>query len=114
MNSMTARYEDLDPVSVHVPMTGGPDNDVMVPIFSRAVPVRLGAYETSVLYKKFKGIPEDCNLEKTLVPFAVCQNPTSESYNLCRLITAVGLGMCGDDNAIASAYVRTNLMPSVK
>ncbi|KAJ8959597.1 hypothetical protein NQ318_021782 [Aromia moschata] len=40
-NTLLGRYQDLDPRICNVPIIGGPDIDLAVPLFSRASPVEL-------------------------------------------------------------------------
>lgn len=114
LNTMVARHQGLDPLSVFVPLVGGPDIDCLVPLFSRATPASLSTYEAKMILRKFRNLPDDVNLIKTPVKFTAELAPWSEAHALSRLVSAVGRGLCGDIEALACAFVRTNLIPSVK
>lgn len=114
LNCLVARHQDLDPVSVNVPLLGGPDVDCLVPLFSRATPASLSPYEAQMLLRKFRQLPDDADVVKTPVRFFIDMCPWSEAHALNRLVTAVGRGLCSDVDALGCAFVRSNFIPSVK
>lgn len=109
-NSLTARFEDLDPSSVHVPLLGGPDIDNLVPLFSRATPASPRVFDVKYLLTRFKGIAEDDSPIKTPVPCKMAEAPLSEAFALNRFVTTIALGLCGDEDAVACAFVRSNVI----
>lgn len=96
-NSVTAQYESLDPQMVHVPVVGGPDIDCAVPIFSQAKPIGLGPRDADRLLTIFKREG----------PHPVV---TSQAFALNRLVTCLARGLCGADDAVVSAYIRSNVI----
>ncbi|CAH1183057.1 unnamed protein product [Ceutorhynchus assimilis] len=114
-NTLLARYQDLDPQNCYVPLVGGPDNDLALPLFSRSKPVEIfGSKGVKTLTARFRGVPEDdfpknqgdCNF--------VDDCPLAESFALNQLISTIALGICGDKKALANVFVRNNLLETCK
>lgn len=110
-NTLVAQFQGLDPLSVDVPLIGGPDVDTIVPLFTRARPVGIPLEDALLMLKKFRGLPFDADLgDCKQLPSKVSQEPLSEAFAINRMITNVGLGLCGDSNSCFNAFVRTNLV----
>ncbi|KAF2881202.1 hypothetical protein ILUMI_24967 [Ignelater luminosus] len=108
-NSLVARYQDLDPISVHVPLVGGPDTDCVVPLFSRATPVGLTPTDCEILHEKIRKIDD-------LIPIECSSNcrlgisPLSEAYAINQMVTTMGIGLCGDEKANCTGFVRQSIL----
>lgn len=113
-NSLTARFQDLDPASVHVPLVGGPDLDTMVPLFSRATPVALMVNEAEFLTKLFRGVAEDKSPLMNMAPCKLENAPFSEAFALNRLVTTIAMGIKGDSEANAAAFMRSGIISTCK
>ncbi|XP_050508662.1 malate dehydrogenase, mitochondrial-like [Diabrotica virgifera virgifera] len=112
INSLVGRYHDMDPFITHVPLIGGPDIDVAVPLLSRAKPVPVPARCTNILMSKFRQV------ELESFPKIYCKqncneyHPISEAYALNNMIVTLGLGILEDPKAVYNAFVRTNVVSS--
>ncbi|KAF7273924.1 hypothetical protein GWI33_013385 [Rhynchophorus ferrugineus] len=115
VNSLLARYQDLDPQSVYTPLIGGPEVDLAVPLFSQAKPVEvIGKKNQMSLTAKFRGILES-EFPKILGRPNHRENSTiAESYGISNLVATIALGLCGDANAHANVYLRSNAVPACK
>lgn len=111
---MTARFQDLDPVSVHVPLVGGPDLDTLVPLFSRATPVALMLNEAEFLTKLFRGVAEDRSPLSNVAPCKLADAPLSEAFALNRMVTTAAMGMKGDSEANVAVFMRSNIITTCK
>lgn len=112
-NTLVAQYQGLDPLSVDVPLIGGPDIDTIIPLFTRAQPIGMSIEDSILMLKKFRGLPYDGNLRDCKgLPTKLCDSPLSEAFALNRMITNIGLGICGDINSNVNAFVRTGLITS--
>lgn len=99
----------MDPVSVHVPLVGGPDTDCVVPLFSRATPVGLTPNDCVILHERIKKIDELVPIESS----SSCElgtSPLSEAYAINQLVTTIGIGLCGDNKAICTGFVRQSIL----
>ncbi|KAK4874158.1 hypothetical protein RN001_013518 [Aquatica leii] len=113
INSYIGLFQDLDPRCVHVPIIGGPDTDNVVPLLSRALPATILPCDIPKVHLKIKdwkkntatkcepsGDLKDCRL--------------SEAYSINQLVTTMALGLCGDDYAITTAFIRQNIIPTCR
>ncbi|XP_023023288.1 malate dehydrogenase, mitochondrial [Leptinotarsa decemlineata] len=107
-NTLVGRYQDLNPFICKVPIIGGPDIDLAVPLFSRAKPVELTDKAAHILMAKFRGVEIDEFPKKTGRHNFVENCPHVEAYALNNMITAIALGICGDKEAFYNALIRTN------
>ncbi|KAJ8923449.1 hypothetical protein NQ315_002008 [Exocentrus adspersus] len=109
-NTLMARGQDLNPQICKVPILGGPDVDLAVPLFSKAIPVELPESHAKQLSFKYRGIKEHEFPKIMGYPNYVETCPSAEAFALWNLISNIALGLCGDQNAYCNVYVRTNLM----
>lgn len=111
LNSRLASFDDLDPAGVNVPIVGGPDQDCIVPMFSRAMPLECEADEAECLTKEIKGIPKE---EKLLFDINKMQyiesSPLSNAFGINRSITTMALGIIGDERSVMTGFIRTNIL----
>lgn len=59
---------------------------------------------------KFRGLKEDEYPRMISKENFVENCPLSEAFAINRLITAIGMGICGDNEAYSNAYMRTNVL----
>ncbi|CAH1116326.1 unnamed protein product [Phaedon cochleariae] len=108
VNSLVGRYQDLNPFICQVPIIGGPDIDLAVPLFSRAKPVEITDKAAEKLMANFRGVKED-DFPKISSRKDFTENCTlSEAFALNNMITTIGLGICGEQQAHYNAFVRSN------
>ncbi|KAK5641786.1 hypothetical protein RI129_010333 [Pyrocoelia pectoralis] len=108
INAYVGHYYGLDPVSVHVPFIGGPDTDNVVPLFSRAKPLSVLTGDISPLNNFLKNWKNSAS-EKCNTPIMMV-SAVSEAYAINQFVTTMALGLCGDDYAICTAFVRQNII----
>ncbi|KAF5270633.1 hypothetical protein FQA39_LY01371 [Lamprigera yunnana] len=113
VNAYFGSFQNLDPKCVHVPIIGGPDTENVVPLLSRATPIRLELSDVKKVYSKMKDwkktSAKNC---KQGSKGRDCQ--LSEAYAINQLVSTMALGLCGDDYAISTAFVRQNLLSACK
>ncbi|KAJ8929990.1 hypothetical protein NQ314_017266 [Rhamnusium bicolor] len=109
-NTLMGRDQDLDPKICNVPIIGGPDIDLAVPLFSRASPIDIIDRSARRLLARFRGVKEINFPEIISRPNYVENYDMSEAFALNNMITTIGLGICGDEKAYYCAYVRANLV----
>ncbi|KAG5874274.1 hypothetical protein JTB14_028874 [Gonioctena quinquepunctata] len=107
-NSLVGRYHDLNPFICQVPIIGGPDIDLAVPLFSRAKPVELNDKTAQGLMAKFRGLREVDFPQKICRKDFVENCPLGEGFALNNMLTNVALGICGDNKAHNNAFIRSN------
>lgn len=110
-NTLLGWYQNMDPFKLHVPIIGGPDIDLAVPLFTNARPVvGVDAKHLPILMANYRNVaPKDFpKIHKKMNFTELC--PFGEAYALNQLITLIGLGLCGDENVNAACYVRTRLV----
>ncbi|XP_031353893.1 probable malate dehydrogenase, mitochondrial [Photinus pyralis] len=112
VNAYVGNYYGLDPNSVHVPFVGGPDTDNVVPLFSRARPVQVLRKDGKALNEFLKNWKEAV-AEKCKTPIMMV-NAISEAYAINRFVTTLSLGLCGDDYAVSTAYIRQNIIKTCR
>ncbi|KAF5291390.1 hypothetical protein FQR65_LT01700 [Abscondita terminalis] len=113
INSLIGAFQELDPKCVHVPIIGGPDTDNVVPLLSRALPASVLPCDVEEVYKKIKNWKESTST-KCEPKAKVTDCRLSEAYSINQLVTTMALGLCRDDYAIATAFVRQNIIPTCK
>lgn len=109
LNSMLALHQSLDPACVHVPLLGGPEEDIVLPLFSRAAPQPMGVSESHCMINRFRKVDTDAS------PYVTSDvkheyAPHGNAYAINRLLSTIALGLMGDSKAISTAFVRTNLV----
>lgn len=62
------------------------------------------------MMKKFKGLLFDSNVDRSYVQTKLIPSPLSEAYALNKLVTSIGMGICGDDRALINAFARSNVL----
>ncbi|XP_060522455.1 malate dehydrogenase, mitochondrial-like [Cylas formicarius] len=113
-NTLVGRYHDLDPRCCDVPLVGGPDIDLAVPLFSRARPVGVVGRGPQILTAKFRGVNEEELLKCPGSQKVVDNSQLAESYALNMLVSTIALGICGDPNALANVYLRSNVLTTCR
>ncbi|CAH1972039.1 unnamed protein product [Acanthoscelides obtectus] len=112
-NTLLARNQDMDPHICTVPIVGGPDIDVALPLFSRAIPVELSDRDAQPLLAQFRGVRADEFPDKKAFVENFKENaPMSEAFALNNMINRIGRGICGDDKAYYNCFARTNVLRS--
>ncbi|KAK9885320.1 hypothetical protein WA026_010813 [Henosepilachna vigintioctopunctata] len=114
VNSEVAHHQTFDPQIVDVPVTGGPDLESIVPVFSRANPCPVDK-ESSVLFAaRLRGIDPSDFPRKAQPADGFVNIPYPEAIALNRLISAIAYGIHGDEQAIGYAHVRTNIVKTCR
>jgi len=113
INTFLAKHLHLDPTSIHVPLLGGPEEDIIIPLFSRAIPSSVSISDARLLVNRFKGLDDvdDPSDKAKVIPE---YSPHSKAFAINRLVTTVALGLLGDSNAINTAFVRSNFITTCK
>ncbi|XP_057664994.1 malate dehydrogenase, mitochondrial-like isoform X2 [Diorhabda carinulata] len=112
INSLAGRYQDLDPYICRVPLTGGPDIDLAVPIFSKASPVEIDTRSAKILMSRFRQIHLDDFPKQHCKENFIENHELSEAYSLNNMITTIAMGIFGDSEALYYAFVRSNIIPN--
>ncbi|XP_050295762.1 malate dehydrogenase, mitochondrial-like isoform X2 [Anthonomus grandis grandis] len=114
-NTLLGRFQDLDPQNCYAPIVGGPDIELAVPLYSMAKPVEVfGKDGPRTLTAQFRGVKKD-DLPKSFgVPNQNIHCELAESYALNQLISAIALGLCGDQLSAANVFIRSNILPTCK
>lgn len=108
MNTVVARYLDLDPTYVHVPVIGGTDQHSIVPIMSQIVP---NPYLNEEQMEELLEIIND-NFGAAMPNQA--NNFMCEGYSIAQFIITIARGLTGDKRFVAPALLRSNLIDRVK
>lgn len=103
VNRLARFYQEVDPKLVHVPLVGGPDLDIIVPLFTRTTPMELDTSEAHVLTPVFRGEPLDFTVVDLFAdPFAY--TPHLDAFALNMLVRNIAIGRLG----IHSGYRTTD------
>ncbi|KAH1016445.1 malate dehydrogenase, mitochondrial isoform X1 [Dendroctonus ponderosae] len=106
-NTLLGRFQGLDPSNCYVPMLGGPEIDLAVPLYSQAKPVEVfGKSGSMAITARFRGVKEEDFPKKLGNPNYIEDCPLAESYALNQLISTIASGICGDPHAFANVFVR--------
>ncbi|XP_014468038.1 PREDICTED: malate dehydrogenase-like [Dinoponera quadriceps] len=110
-----ARIEDtaatllkLERASLSVPLAGGADERTVVPLLSRVVPYN--QFTNAQCQSLLQSFRTDGNEEMTKTSSGY-RRSLSSGTAAAKLITALAGGLCGHDNVITCAYVRSNVLP---
>ncbi|XP_051169669.1 malate dehydrogenase, mitochondrial-like [Leptopilina boulardi] len=106
VESFTSRLLDLNPAYLTVPLAGGADVFSTVPLLSVSRPINefKKAHE-DLLMSKFQ------NSEKELSQTEFGGPVLSSATAIAKFLTTITAGLNGNNKAIASAYVRSNVLP---
>ncbi|XP_032679786.1 malate dehydrogenase, mitochondrial-like [Odontomachus brunneus] len=99
---------NFERVSLSVPIVGGADESTVVPLLSRAVPFNqfTNAQRQSLL-QSFR-TDENGEITKTFFRY---RSSLSSGTAAMSLLTALAGGLCGYDNIITCAYMRSDVLP---
>nr|XP_022916280.1 malate dehydrogenase, mitochondrial-like [Onthophagus taurus] len=109
LNSLLADYYKLDPAGINVPVCGGPDLDCLVPIFSRATPLATTSPDEVLLIKKYRNVGETGDVLKPIKSFKHDSESMAKAFAINRSITAIALGLLGDQNSNMVGHIRSNI-----
>ncbi|XP_003705029.2 malate dehydrogenase [Megachile rotundata] len=105
MEAITANLLDLNPAFLSVPVVGGADTSTIVPLLSRTTPASGFTNEqTELLLRSFR------NADRELANSG-SKGSLSDAAAAAKLILTLAGGLCGFENIVASAYVRSNVLP---
>ncbi|XP_046591753.1 probable malate dehydrogenase, mitochondrial [Neodiprion lecontei] len=108
IQAMAANLFDLNPAFTTVPIVGGADACTVVPLLSRAKPVnQFSKEQQNSLIHTLRASDNE------LASIGECRaGPTlSAAAAATKFIVTLACGYCGFKNAVASAFVRSNVLP---